>query len=115
MFVVVARGQNYSRPAEGIADDDRRVCRGVPGVPTRPPYGWTNEKPIHPLQITRIAALMRCNRSQALLLRDRKRFCYVGKCCQVLINVGLCMLNGNRPLLVPPIRLAHYSTIHHGK
>src|SRR5580658_4958108 len=46
MFVVVARGQNYSSPAEGIADDDRRVCRGVLGA--HPATIRLDEREAHP-------------------------------------------------------------------
>ena len=33
----------------------------------------------------------------------------------VLINVRFRVLYGDRPLLIPPIRLRHHATVDHGK
>src|ERR1035438_2806177 len=33
----------------------------------------------------------------------------------MLVDVGLRMLHRNRPLLVPPIGLAHHATVHHAE
>ena len=50
--------------------------------------------------------LVRCHRSQPLLLRRCQRLGDVGKCRQVLVDIGLGVLHRNRPLLVPPVGLA---------
>src|SRR5258708_917884 len=56
-----------------------------------------------------------CHRSHPLVLRSGQRHRDIGKCRQVLVDVSLGMLHRNRPLLIPPVRLAHRSAIHHAK
>src|SRR5271156_3759602 len=59
--------------------------------------------------------LMCCYSSQPLLLRRGQRPSNVGKRRQVPVYVRLGVLHGNRPLLVPPVRLRHHATIHHAE
>src|SRR6202140_5560780 len=56
-----------------------------------------------------------CYCSQPLVLRRCQRLRDVRKCRQMLVDVGLGVLHGNRPLLIPPVRLAHHATIHHAE
>src|SRR4029077_1757351 len=69
----------------------------------------TGETPVTPRH------LMCCDRSHALVLRHCQRLGNIRKCRQVLVDISLGMLHGNRPLLIPPVRLAHHAAIHHAK
>src|SRR5467141_1042730 len=51
----------------------------------------------------------------SLLLRLRKRRRDFFKNCEVFVNVGFRVLNGDGPLLVPPIGLREDATIDHGE
>src|SRR5689334_20093838 len=53
--------------------------------------------------------------ADALLLGFRQRRGYVFKRGQVLVDVRLGVLDGNSPLLIPPVRLRHDAAIDHGK
>src|ERR1700675_3336053 len=49
--------------------------------------------------------LVRDHGRRTLLLRLRQRRSYIRESRDVLVDVGFGVLNGNRPLLVPPVRL----------
>ena len=34
---------------------------------------------------------------------------------EMLVDVGLSVLNRNRPLLIPPVRLCHHAAVHHAE
>ena len=51
----------------------------------------------------------------ALLLRLCECGCDIVERGEVLVDVGFGVLNGNRPLLVPPVRLRHHAAIDHAE
>src|SRR5579863_7807518 len=51
----------------------------------------------------------------AFLLRLRKRCCDVVERGEVLVDIGLGVLDRNRPLLIPPVGLRHHAAVDHGK
>src|SRR5438270_2583815 len=55
------------------------------------------------------------DRSGAFLLRLRQGSCDVRKRRQVLVDIRFRVLHGNRPLLVPPVRLRHHATVDHAE
>src|SRR5256885_16717684 len=55
----------------------------------------------------------KCQASLLLCLRKRRRDFF--KNGEVLVNVGFRVLNGNRPLLVPPIGLREDAAIDRGE
>src|ERR1700687_5049874 len=56
-----------------------------------------------------------CDWGGALLLRFRQRGGDVIEGRQVLVNVGLGMLNRDGPLLIPPIGLRHHTAVDHAE
>src|SRR5579863_7380449 len=51
----------------------------------------------------------------ALLLGLGERRRHIFKSRQVFVDIGFCMLHRDGPLLVPPIRLRHNTTVDHGE
>src|ERR1700733_14968428 len=76
----------------------RVISHGVIGR-ERPTTPWGDDR----------SGLVRCQGSQPLLLRHRQRRSNIRKCRQMLVDIGFRVLHGDRPLLVPPVRLAHHA------
>src|ERR1039458_7581134 len=56
-----------------------------------------------------------CNWGGALLLRFRERGSDVVERREMMVDVGLGVLDRNRPLLVPPVGLSHHAAIDHAE
>ncbi len=56
-----------------------------------------------------------CYWGGALLLRFGQRGGDVVERCQMLVDVGLGVLDGDGPLLIPPVRLSHHAAVDHAK
>src|SRR6266436_4405320 len=78
-------------------------------VPVANP-GWAMT-PVAPLQLVRHGHHF----SYPLLLRLGQRRGHIFKRGQMLLNIGLGVLDGNSPLLIPPVRLRHHTAIDHGE
>src|SRR5215471_5031122 len=51
----------------------------------------------------------------AFLLRLRQRSSNVVECGDMLFDIGVGVLDRDRPLLIPPVRLRHHAAVHHPK